>query len=187
MFSALIGHTRALPLQGELEGLVPDDVGDFEHTPPPSNRASLDMSRDEAEKPAASKRIETSLDTISQHRLHKSSLNGSKIASKNKHVPTVSIPSSKTDSSMSLAEDLDAIPGPPYHKPSSLQNWPATDNICTKPSILSQDIHSSKGTVALAELSSSMKPMETSRDEPQVCPSTQNNSVNSDGVLVGGG
>jgi hypothetical protein len=32
-----------------------------------------------------------------------------------------------------------------------------------------------------------MKPMETSRDEPQVCPSTQNNSVNSDGVLVGGG
>lgn len=187
MFSALIGHTRTLSPRGELEGCVSDDVGDFEHTPPPSNRASLDMSRDEAEKPAASKRLETNLNTISRHRLHKSSLNDSKIASKNKHVSPISITSSKTDSSMPLGKDLDAIFDPPYYKPSPLQDWPATDSVCTKPLMLSQDIHSSKGTVALAELSASIKPMETSRVEPQVCPSTQNNSENSDGVFVGGG
>jgi hypothetical protein len=183
MFSALIGHTRALIPQGELEGLVSDDVGDFEQTPPPSNRVSLDMSRDEAEKLAASKRLETSPDTTSQRRLHKTPLNGSKIASKNKHVSPVSIPSSKAKSSMPLAEGLGAIPRPPYHKPPSSQNGAATDNI----RMLSQDIHPSKGTVALAELSTSIKPIESSRDEPQICPSTQNSSDNSDGVFVGGG
>jgi hypothetical protein len=187
MFSALIGHTRSLLPQGELEGLVSDDVGDFEHTPPPSNRASLDMSRGEAEKPAASKRLETSPDTTSRHRLHKISLNGLEIASKNKHVSPASIPSSKTKSSMLLAGDLNVIPGPPYHKSSLSQNGSATDSICTKPLMLSQDIRSSKGTVALAELSASIKPMETSRDEPQVCPSTQNSSNNSNDAFVGGG
>ncbi|KAM0212911.1 hypothetical protein ACHAQI_004431 [Fusarium lateritium] len=167
MFSALIGHTRALLPQGELEGVASDDVGDFEHTPPPSNRASLDISKDEAEKPAASKRIDASLDTTSRHRLHKTSFNGSKFASKDKPASPASTPFSKTKSSMPLAEGLGAISGPPYHKPSSPQNGSAIDSIRTKPLMLSQDTHPSKGTVALAELYTSIEPMETSRDELQ--------------------
>ncbi|KAM0198243.1 hypothetical protein ACHAPA_009105 [Fusarium lateritium] len=187
MFSALIGHTRALLPQGELEGVASDDVGDFEHTPPPSNRASLDISKDEAEKPAASKRIDASLDTTSRHRLHKTSFNGSKFASKDKPASPASTPFSKTKSSMPLAEGLGAISGPPYHKPSSPQNGSAIDSIRTKPLMLSQDTHPSKGTVALAELYTSIEPMETSRDELQVCHSTQSSSGNSNNVFVGDG
>ncbi|KAM0338148.1 hypothetical protein ACHAPQ_002509 [Fusarium lateritium] len=172
MFSALIGHTRALLPQGELEGVASDDVGDFEHTPPPSNRASLDISKDEAEKPAASKRIDASLDTTSRHRLHKTSFNGSKFASKDKPASPASTPFSKTKSSMPLAEGLGAISGPPYHKPSSPQNGSAIDSI---------------RTVALAELYTSIEPMETSRDELQVCHSTQSSSGNSNNVFVGDG
>ena len=43
MFSTLIGHTRGLLPPKENKGQAVADIGDFDHTPPPSGRASVDF------------------------------------------------------------------------------------------------------------------------------------------------
>ncbi|GKT99754.1 major facilitator superfamily transporter [Fusarium langsethiae] len=47
MFSTIIGHTRGLLPRKEPQGLVVTGVGDFDHTPPPSGRPSVDIPRKE--------------------------------------------------------------------------------------------------------------------------------------------
>ncbi|EWG40419.1 hypothetical protein FVEG_15134 [Fusarium verticillioides 7600] len=118
MFSNLIGHTRAFLTHGNSNDHIGTDVCDFDQTPPPSSRASVDMSRSEDMGSEAIKELKTNHDSASLRHL-KSPLTDSEVSSTNKPTPL-----GKTRQSTPSAETtntLGAIPGPPYHKTSFSQ------------------------------------------------------------------
>ncbi|KAM0554982.1 hypothetical protein ACHAPJ_006330 [Fusarium lateritium] len=97
MFSTLISQTRALLPRQESEGQAETDAGDFDHTPPPSGRSSVDMSRDEYELSDNKQESRAKQHGISQHRLLKVSSNGPIVARKDDPVPPVLSPLSESE------------------------------------------------------------------------------------------
>ncbi|KAF4965472.1 hypothetical protein FSARC_6739 [Fusarium sarcochroum] len=97
MFSTLISHTRALLPRQESEGQAEADVGDFDHTPPPSGRSSVDMSRDEYEQSDDKQESRAKQGTISRHRLLKTSSNVPVVARKDDPVPPGLSPLSESE------------------------------------------------------------------------------------------
>jgi hypothetical protein len=107
MFSTIIDHTRGLLPRRESKGQDVAGFGDFDHTPPPSERSSVDIARKEG-------KVEG---TTSQHLLHKPSQVGSTIATKSQSAPAVSKPPLSTS-----METPNPLPGLLYRKTSLSQN-----------------------------------------------------------------
>jgi hypothetical protein len=116
MFSTLIGHTRGLLPPKESKGQAVADNGDFDHTPPPSGRASVELlkSKDKRE------------DTASEQVLQKSSFDIA-IGNDDSSSPMLA-PLLKKPTTIS-AETSGASFGLPFHKASSPQNETVMDSM----------------------------------------------------------
>ncbi|KAF4989875.1 hypothetical protein FGRMN_8825 [Fusarium graminum] len=98
MFSALIYHTRASLPREDSEGYVAIDAGGFDRTPPPSSRASLDISRNEDEESDIIKESGTGPDVTPWYQTLEIQSDSSKIASRDDQVSPILDPPSKTQS-----------------------------------------------------------------------------------------
>ncbi|KAF5665842.1 polyamine transport [Fusarium heterosporum] len=177
MFSALIGHTRASLPHEDSEGYVAIDAGDFDRTPPPSNRASLDMSRNEDEESDITKESGTDPDATPWYQTLEIQSNSSKIASRDDQVSPILDPPSKTQPGMLSIEGLSATRGPPYQKTDLSRDGPISDTLRTRSLKHSQDTHGSKVTTALTNLPTSINSFNVLREELQFHPSPQLNSI----------
>jgi len=116
MFSTLIGHTRGLLPPKESKGQAVADIGDFDHTPPPSGRASVELLKSKEKRE----------DAASEQLLQKSSFD---IALDNGDLSSpILVPLLKNPNTTS-AETSGASLGLPSHKASSSQNETVMDSM----------------------------------------------------------
>ncbi|CAG7559327.1 unnamed protein product [Fusarium equiseti] len=116
MFSTLIGHTRGLLPPKESKGQAVADIGDFDHTPPPSGRASVELLKSKEKRE----------DTASEQLLQKSSFDiviGNDDSSSPMLAPVLKKPNTTS------AETSGASLGLPFHKASSAQNETVMDSM----------------------------------------------------------
>ena len=109
MFSTLIGHTRGLLPPKENKGQAVADIGDFDHTPPPSGRASVDLLKSKEKRE----------DATSEQLLQKPSFNiaiGNDDSSSPMLAPLLKKPNTISAETPDVSLDL------PFHKDASLQN-----------------------------------------------------------------
>ena len=109
MFSTLIGHTRGLLPPKKNKGQAVADIGDFDHTPPPSGRASVDLLKSKEKRE----------DAISEQPLEKPSFNiaiGNDDSSSPMLAPLLKKPNTISAETPGVSLHL------PFHKDASLQN-----------------------------------------------------------------
>ncbi|KAF5535338.1 polyamine transport [Fusarium mexicanum] len=138
MFSNLIGHTRAFFPQANSNDHIGTDVGDFDQTPPPSSRVSVDVPRSEDMGSEAIKELRTNHDTASLGHLE-SPLTDSEVSGTNKLTPLTK--TRQFEPSTETTNTLGAIPAPPYHKTSLSQDGMAIQHSPLEPSLGGQDDH----------------------------------------------
>ncbi|KAJ4124976.1 hypothetical protein NW768_009317 [Fusarium equiseti] len=115
MFSTLIGHTRGLFPLKESKVQAVTDIGDFDHTPPPSGRASVELLESKEKQ-----------DTTSEQLLQKPSFDTA-IGNDNSSEPMLA-PLLKKPNTIS-AETSGASLDLPFHKASSSQNETVMDSM----------------------------------------------------------
>ncbi|KAF4436882.1 hypothetical protein F53441_13163 [Fusarium austroafricanum] len=164
MFSNLIGHTRALLPQGKSEWHVETNAGNFDHTPPPSGRASVDMSRSKERGSEDIKGLKPSQDTTSRQHLLKTSLSSLKVTGKDSPIPPDLSSDSELTSSTTSKDAVGTSPGSPNHKTHLSQNWMAANHIYTKSITHIQDRTTFDDSACRSPLDSA-NAMESPRDD----------------------
>ncbi|KAF5027385.1 hypothetical protein F66182_517 [Fusarium sp. NRRL 66182] len=194
MFSSLVSHTRVPLPQREDEGQAEADFGDFDHTPPPSGRTSVDMTRSKSEKPQESR---ANQGTKSRHRLLKTFLSGPMVPRKDDPIPPVLSPLSGAEprsvskgvaeihdaSDGTQAERLSATPG--ISPASSLsEDGAASHRIRIEPQMHAYRLSVLKNSIGLTNTVKSIDAAKAPRDEIPIWPSPDRSSFDSTDIYL---
>ncbi|KAH7255692.1 uncharacterized protein BKA55DRAFT_725970 [Fusarium redolens] len=180
MFSNLIGHTRALLPQGNSNDHIGTDLGDFDQTPPPSSRTSVDMSRSEDMGSKAIKGLRTNHETVSLD-YRKSPLDDPEVTSANK--PTPLAKSRQFEPAAEPTNILGALPVPLYHETSISQNGATVQHSRLEYSAGDQNDHESEdipGTTGALRADNDLK---SSRGDIGPRPTLEQNSPRPKSIL----
>ncbi|KAF4332466.1 major facilitator superfamily transporter [Fusarium beomiforme] len=178
MFSNIIHHIRATLPQGISDDHVGTDVGDFDHTPPPSARASVDMSRSEDRGSGDTKELKTNQFSLS-YDLLKSQLSKSEVNGKDDPTPLRNSRQSEPATATTSKDILGTLPGPPYHKTSLSQNGMTTQNIRLQSSIHDRNEYEIEGVTGNTERVGADNGLESSRHEVGPWLNLEQNSITS--------
>ncbi|KAF5974351.1 major facilitator superfamily transporter [Fusarium bulbicola] len=180
MFSNLIGHTRAFFPQANSNDHIGTDVGDFDQTPPPSSRVSVDVPRSEDMGSEAIKELRTNHDTTSLGHL-KSPLTDSEVSGTNKLTPLTK--TRQFEPSTETTNTLGAIPAPPYHKTSLSQDGMAIQHSPLESSLGGQDDHEVKDVPRTTGILCADKDLKSSSGEIDQRPTFEQDSPRSRSIL----
>ncbi|RSL90568.1 hypothetical protein CEP52_014538 [Fusarium oligoseptatum] len=209
MFSTFFSHTEAQLPKGQLEM----EIGDFDHTPAPSERSSLELSRDGMDLPRHYVDNPKHFDEPRQtqgagvrHHLLKTSASVPMVVEKDCPAPPVLSPVSEPeemafkpsnltakheDQDSCSAEEFTSVPGTPSpfmlpHGGQSLLSIPAADQICLGLLAQPQSPDTSMHSQECDDAASSNGTEEASQDEIPIWPSSDNGSFDSSNIHLGG-
>lgn len=180
MFSNLIGHTLAFLPQGNSKNHIGTDVDDFDQTPPPSSRVSVDMPRSEDMGPEAIKELRTNHDTASLGHL-KSPLTDSEVSGTNNWTSLAK--TRQSEHSAETINTLGARPAPLYLKTSLSQGGMTIQHSPLESSVGGQNDHDVEDVSGTAGILCADNDLESSPGEVGQRPTLEQNPPRSRSIL----